>query len=276
MTDEATSPAASGVSDVTHVIWPESALPFVLSESPEALAAIAALLPDDVTLITGAVRRAPPAPGDTSGRYRAFNSVHVINGKGEIVATYDKTHLVPFGEYLPLQKLLESIGLEQLTRMRGGFTAGLAEKTLHLKGAPPVGPLVCYEIIFPGGAIDRADRPGWMLNLTNDAWFGDSTGPRQHLHQARLRAVEEGLPVVRAANTGISAVIDPYGRIVQELPLNRRGIIDSGLPEALPPTIFARYGDRILAALLVIGLLGALAGMLRDRRSAPRAARRPA
>jgi apolipoprotein N-acyltransferase len=276
MTDEATSPASSGVSDPTHVIWPESALPFVLSENAEALAAIAALLPDHVTLITGAVRRAPPAAGDADAKNRAFNSVHVINGRGEIVATYDKANLVPFGEFLPLQGLLERIGLEQLTRMRGGFTAGPAARTLHLEGAPAVAPLVCYEIIFPGSAIDRSDRPGWMLNVTNDAWFGDSSGPRQHLHQARLRAVEEGLPLVRAANTGISGVIDPYGRIVARLPLNRRGVIDGGLPEALPPTVFARYGDRILAALTAIGFLAALAGMLRDRRAAPRAARRPA
>ena len=274
MTDEATSPASSGVADATHVIWPESALPFVLSENADALAAIAALLPDNVTLITGAVRRSPPAAGDDSGRARAFNSVHVINGSGEIVATYDKARLVPFGEFLPLQGLLERIGLEQLTRIRGGFAAGTADRTLPLDGAPAMAPLVCYEIIFSGGAIDRSDRPGWMLNVTNDAWFGDSSGPRQHLHQARLRAVEEGLPVVRAANTGISAVIDPYGRFVARLPLNRRGVIDSGLPEALPPTVFARHGDGVLAALMVIGLFAALAGMLRDRRAAPRTARR--
>jgi len=276
MTDEATSPASSGVSDVTHVIWPESALPFVLSENAEALAAIAALLPDNVTLITGAVRRAPPDPdgGDPNGG--AFNSVHVIDGAGEIVATYDKAHLVPFGEFLPLQGLLERIGLEQLTRLRGGFTAGPAERTLHLQGAPAVAPLVCYEIIFPGSAIDRADRPGWMLNVTNDAWFGNSSGPRQHLHQARLRAVEEGLPVVRAANTGISAIIDPYGRIVARLPLNRRGIIDGGLPEALPPTVFSRYGNRLLAAMMVLGLIVGFAGMWRDRRASPRTAGRPA
>jgi apolipoprotein N-acyltransferase len=258
------------------VIWPESALPFVLSENAEALAAIAALLPDNVTLITGAVRRAPPAAGEDGGKNRAFNSVHVINGRGQIVATYDKAYLVPFGEFLPLQGLLERIGLEQLTRMRGGFTAGPAKRTLQLEGAPAVAPLICYEIVFPGSAIDRSDRPGWILNVTNDAWFGNSSGPRQHLHQARLRAVEEGLPLVRAANTGISAVIDPYGRFVARLPLNRRGVIDGGLPEALPPTVFARYGDRILAALMVIGLLAALAGRLRDRRAAPRAARRPA
>ena len=268
LSDEATSPSASGVADVTHVIWPESALPFVLSENGGALAAIAALLPDNVTLITGAVRR------DQNDRNRALNSVHVINGDGEIVATYDKARLVPFGEFLPLQNMLERIGLEQLTRLRGGFGAGPGPESMGVEGAPAFAPLICYEIIFSGGAIDRTDRPGWILNVTNDAWFGDSTGPRQHFHQARLRAVEEGLPVVRAANTGISAIIDPYGRVVASIPLNRSGVLDGGLPEALPPTIFARYGDRILAALLAFGFLAGLAGMLRDRRAMARGARR--
>lgn len=276
MTDEATSPEVSGVSDVSHVIWPESALPFLLSENAEALAAIAALLPDNVTLITGAVRRTPPDPDNGEPNGRAFNSVHVIDGTGAIVATYDKAHLVPFGEFLPLQGFLERIGLQQLTRLRGGFAAGPAARTLPLQGAPPVAPLICYEIIFPGSAVDRADRPGWMLNLTNDAWFGNSSGPRQHLHQARLRAVEEGLPVVRAANTGISAVIDPYGRIVARLPLNRRGIIDSGLPEALPPTVFSRYGNRLFAAMMIVGFVAGFAGRWHDRRASPGAARRPA
>ena len=175
-------------------------------------------------------------------------------------------HLVPFGEYLPFQHLLERLGLQQLTQMQGGFEAGERREALDLPGLPPAAPLICYEIIFPDEVIDRDRRPGWMLNLTNDGWFGDSSGPRQHLHQARLRAIEEGLPVVRAANTGISAVIDPYGRIVQSLPLNRAGVIDSGLPAALPPTLYARYGRAMVAALLVFGFGAAFLGLAADRR----------
>ncbi|MCB1435581.1 MAG: apolipoprotein N-acyltransferase [Rhodobiaceae bacterium] len=260
LSDAATSPETSGIADVTHLIWPESALPFVLAESGDALATIAAVLPDDTVLVTGAIRRGGP------GGTQAFNSIHVVDGKGAITATYDKVHLVPFGEYLPFQHLLERLGLQQLTQMQGGFEAGERREALDLPGLPPAAPLICYEIIFPDEVIDRDRRPGWMLNLTNDGWFGDSSGPRQHLHQARLRAIEEGLPVVRAANTGISAVIDPYGRIVQSLPLNRAGVIDSGLPAALPPTLYARYGRAMVAALLVFGFGAAFLGLAADRR----------
>lgn len=271
LSDMATSPETSGIADVTHLIWPESALPFVLSESGEALAAIAALLPDDTVLVTGAIRRAPPLPGEQSPR--AFNSIHVIDGAGRIAATYDKTHLVPFGEYLPFQKQLEALGLEQLTRLPGGFEAGKTRRALALPGLPPAAPLICYEIIFPDQAIDRDARPGWILNVTNDGWFGNSSGPRQHLQQARMRAIEEGLPVIRAANTGISAIIDPYGRIMRALPLNAEGVIDSGLPRALPPTLYARFGWMIFGALLALGLAAALFGRAADARHSQRARR---
>lgn len=270
LSDRATSPTVSGVADVTHLVWPESALPFILSERADALAAIAALLPAGTHLLTGAVRRAE------AGSTRAYNSIHLIDAGGRIVATYDKTHLVPFGEYLPLQELLERLGLEQLTRLRGGFEAGSGRISLAIPGLPPASPLICYEIIFPDAAVDRTARPGWMLNVTNDAWFGDSTGPRQHLHQARLRAVEEGLPVIRAANTGISAVIDPYGRLVRTLALGERGVIDTGLPSALPPTVYSRHGRVILFAFLVLGLAMALGGRLADERATTRRRTRPA
>lgn len=273
LSDKPTSPTTSGIGDVTHVIWPESALPFVLSEQADALSAIAALLPPGRVLITGAVRRANP-PVDARGLPRAYNSIHAIDDTGRIFATYDKVHLVPFGEYLPFQDFLERQGLQQLTRMKGGFESGANRATLRLPGLPPVSPLICYEIIFPDAAAERTDRPGWLLNLTNDAWFGDTSGPRQHLQQARLRAVEEGLPVVRVANTGISAVIDPYGRILSQLALNERGVIDSGLPQALPATIYVRQGPRIVAGLFGAGGLLAVFAMALDRRVVRRARRR--
>ena len=136
-----------------------------------------------------------------------------------------------------------------------------------MAGAPPVSPLICYEAIFPGRVVDAASRPGWMLNVTNDAWFGRSAGPYQHFAATRLRAVEEGLPLVRVANTGISAIVDGYGRVRSRLGLGREGVIDGPLPAALPLTPFARFGD--LATLLLLSLSTAVAYLLRRRRSIP-------
>jgi apolipoprotein N-acyltransferase len=172
-------------------------------------------------------------------------------------------HLVPFGEYLPMQALLEDLGLRQLTGMRGGFDAGAApRRLLRVPGLPAAAPLICYEAVFPGAVVATAERPQLMLNVTNDGWFGDTTGPRQHFHQARVRAVEEGIPLVRAANNGISAVVDGYGRVVQRLDLDRRGTIDSALPAALPPPPYARFGDRIFFVLWLAGA-AALVGLRR-------------
>jgi apolipoprotein N-acyltransferase len=257
LSDEATSPDSSGIGDVDLLIWPETAVPFLVEEDDGVRAAIAALLPPGTRLITGSVRRQLGPRPDAN---EVYNSVLVLNDEAEIEAVYDKVRLVPFGEYLPFQDLLERIGLRQLTNLRGGFSAGEERVTVELDGLPPMSPLICYEIIFEGRVASRAARPDWLLNLTNDAWFGDSAGPRQHLRQARMRAVEEGLAVARAANTGISAVIDPYGRIVSELQLNSEGVIDAALPKPLPPTVFVRYGPIILAFLMVFGALGAGAG----------------
>jgi apolipoprotein N-acyltransferase len=149
---------------------------------------------------------------------------------------------------------MEKLGFVQLTKVQGGFIPGERRRSLEIPGAPRALPLICYEAIFPGNVAPRDDRPGWIVNLTNDGWFGISTGPYQHLQQVRLRAIEEGLPVVRAANTGISAVIDPLGRIVARLSLGLEGVLDSSLPSAIPPTIYARSGD-IPAAVIVIAAL---------------------
>ena len=213
------------------------------------MAQIAGLLPKGTVLITGSVR-APDVPPGTRIT-RAYNSIYVINHDGSVLSIYDKLHLVPFGEYLPFQDWLEALGLEQLTKIQGGFIAGNLRHTMQIPGAPPALPLICYEAIFPADIVMRDDRPGWIVNLTNDGWFGISTGPYQHLQQARLRAIEQGLPVIRAANTGISAVIDPTGRIVARLGLGIEGVLDSSLPSAIPPTVYARTGD--IPAAIVIG-----------------------
>jgi len=243
----------SAPDEYTHLIWPESALPYIVEREPILRAALGRMLEPGRFLIMGAVRTeaAPGAAGNSGLRDLFFNAVHVVNDKGAVTATYDKAHLVPFGEYLPLQSLLEAVGLRQLTRLRGGYESGPGRMTLPVPGAPDVSPLVCYEIIFPADVVKAGEeRPGWMVNLTNDAWFGTSSGPYQHLAQARLRAVEEGMPVVRAANTGISAVIDAHGRLIASLPLLTEGVLDAALPEALAPPFYARFGDWILLLML--------------------------
>jgi apolipoprotein N-acyltransferase len=255
LSDRATGPAASGVKDVTHLIWPESAFPFFLSREPEAMAQIANLLPPRTVLIVGAARPASAVP--TPGMIRAYNSIYVIDHDGSILSVYDKMHLVPFGEYLPFQSFLERLGLMQLTKVRGGYVPGLERKPIATAGAPPFLPLVCYEIVFPGEAVPPGERPGWLVNLTNDGWFGQSTGPYQHLQQARVRAIEEGLPLVRAANTGVSAVIDPVGRILDSLRLGAEGVLDAPLPRALEPTVYARVreGPTALAMLASLAIM---------------------
>ena len=273
LSDRPGEPHSAGLREITHLIWPESAFPFFLTREPDALAQIADLLRPATVLITGAIR--PPETGTVR---RAYNSVYAIAPDGSILSVYDKVHLVPFGEYLPFQEALERLGLRQLTRLRGGFIAGDRRRNQRVPGAPDFVPLVCYEIIFPGDAVpgrERAGwlydhlgryvgwpfvagsgvRPGWMLNLTNDGWFGQSAGPYQHLLQARVRAIEEGLPLVRAANTGISAIIDPLGRVVRSLPLGIEGVLDGALPQALAPTPYGRAGDGPFAALLAAAFL---------------------
>jgi apolipoprotein N-acyltransferase len=242
-----------GIDGISHLIWPESAFPFFLTREADALAQIAALLPQGTVLITGAVRAPEIVPSDAVTR--AYNSIYILDHDASILSIYDKVHLVPFGEYLPFQNFLERLGLMQLTKIRGGFIAGDRRRALEVPRAPRLLPLVCYEIVFPGAAVPRGERPGWMLNLTNDGWFGVSPGPYQHLQQARIRVIEEGLPLVRAANTGISAVVDPVGRIIRSLPLGAEDILDAPLPRALPPTPYARFGDGPTGLMMVAALI---------------------
>ena len=239
-----------GFDRVTHVIWPETAIHYRFETGVRSLAIdgsrlrrIRRAVPANGSLIAGMVR---------DDGQRAWNSVQAVDATGKVIATYDKHHLVPFGEYVPLRGVLKSLGVERIAHGRFDFTPGPGPRTVTIPGAPGFSPLICYEAIFPHETVG-AKRPGWLLNVTNDAWFGTTSGPYQHLAAARLRAVEQGLPLVRAANTGISVVTDPYGRVVVRLGLGERGIIDSQLPAALPqPPLYARFGDWVLLALSLL------------------------
>lgn len=256
LSDRATEPGHSGVVDATHLIWPESAFPYILSREPQALAAISRAMQGRI-LVTGAAR----VEADASGRRgKIFNAIQVLKGD-RVVAFYDKSHLVPFGEYLPLEGLLRPLGVSHL--VPGIWDRGEGPRRLSAPGLPAIAPLVCYEAIFPGEAAPRdrdGKRPQLLLNLTNDGWFGRTNGPYQHFAQARLRAIEEGLPLVRVANTGISAIVDPYGRILESLPLGMEGVIDGQLPKAAPETFFARHGGAVFpalwAAVLIVAAIG--------------------
>jgi apolipoprotein N-acyltransferase len=260
LSDRATGPERTGVSDVTHLIWPESAFPFVLSREPQALAAIARTLQGKI-LITGAAR----IEGDSGGkRGQIFNSIEVLQGD-RILGFYDKIHLVPFGEYLPLEGLLRPLGVSHL--VPGTWDRGQGPRTLAAPGLPLIAPLICYEAVFPGEAAFRdkqGKRPKLLLNLTNDGWFGKTIGPYQHFAQARLRAIEEGLPLIRVANTGVSAIVDAYGRTIESLPLGEEGLIDGGLPKSIAEPLFARHGTIIFPLLWILIFATALIGRWRS------------
>ncbi|TLU72355.1 apolipoprotein N-acyltransferase [Lichenicoccus roseus] len=222
--------------------WPESAFPGLLDEDAQARAVIMAQAPGASAGLIGSVR--------FGADERPRNSMVALRPDGGIAALYDKAHLVPFGEYQPA-------GLPFQVVPGGGFAAGPGPRTLRLPGLAPFGTLICYEVIFPGRVVQPGDRPGWLLNITNDAWYGDSAGPHQHLQSARMRAVEEGLPLARAANTGISAAFDGFGRRLGELGWGRSGSLDVALPPPLPPTLFARHGlwvPLLMALLCILGL----------------------
>jgi apolipoprotein N-acyltransferase len=249
-----TAPAAK---NPTILIWPEAAPPFFLAHEPVALEEIARLTADKL-LLTGAER----FDRDPDHAIRFYNSLFGFGRNGQMLFVYDKFHLVPFGEYVPFAGLLNRIGITKLTKGEQGFSSGDGPHTYALPGAPPVGPLICYEILFPG-AVVGAVRPAWFVNVTDDSWFGPSSGPYQHLLTARVRAIEEGIPVARAANTGISAVIDPFGRTIATLPLAHLGVLDAPLPRSLAPTLYARLGDLVFWLIVAIG--GAIGWVLRRK-----------
>jgi apolipoprotein N-acyltransferase len=265
LSDRATSPTTSSVADVTHLVWPESAFPFLLAREGAALSAIGEFLRSGTVLITGAARL--DENDRSEDRRHFYNSILILNRQGLLPERYDKRHLVPFGEYMPFGRLLERIGLTQFVHVPGGFDPGLGSDRLHIPGLPTARALICYEAIFPnerGEAVnDDVDPPRWLLNVTDDAWFGLTAGPYQHFAQARLRAIETGLPLVRAANTGISAVVDGRGRALAEAPLGVEAVLDSPLPQPLPPTWQRRWGSATSGLIGLVFLFIIVAGRRR-------------
>lgn len=238
-----------GYDATTHVIWPETAVPYFLNREPELIRMLRDLAPRGGALLTGTLRA---EGGDED--FRLWNSLAVLTHAEGISAWYDKHHLVPFGEFVPMRSLLP---IEKITHGGTDFSRGPGPQTLALPGAPlTFSPLICYEAIFPQEAVEtsapRPARPDFLLNITNDAWFGLSSGPYQHFQSARFRAIEQGVPLVRSAGTGISAVTDPYGRTIALLPLQISGVLDSVLPKPLPhDTIYGSYGDKIFLLLII-------------------------
>ena len=228
MLNELTRSVLPGGKQPDATIWPETAFPFTLRGEVEPL-------PPVNMLLTGAVR----AEGHGKD-VKIWNSLAALDSSGHTLAMYDKHQLVPFGEFVPLRTVLP---LDKVTPGDIDFSRGTGPMTVNIKGLPPFSPVICYEGIFPWYAIDAAHRPEWLLNVTNDGWYGDSPGPYQHFDMVRMRAIEQGLPLVRVANSGISALIDPHGRVVINLPLNQSGMIDVRLPKALPLTFYAKYLD---------------------------------
>ncbi len=242
--------------DTDLLVWPETAIPALIDEGPGFADLLTARLPQNRTqtgaqngaqergplyLLTGAIRRSATVNG-----FDYYNSAQIWSARGLLLARSDKHHLVPFGEYLPLQGFLEKIGLQQLTKLRGGYSAGPPQAVLSTARLPLLAPLICYEAVFPHLArhqTDGAARPAALFNLTNDGWFGTSFGPHQHLAQARLRAIEQGLPLMRAANTGISAAFDARGRLIDRLALAEKGVLTLRLPASLPPTFYGLWGE---------------------------------
>ena len=231
---------------ITHILWPETAVPYLLDIEVEERLNLMRALPQKSVLITGAMREADPA------YHNVANSIFVMDDLTDIHEIYDKSHLVPFGEYMPLRDYLP---IQKIVPIASDMVAGKGIKTTPVLNTLPASLLVCYEAIFSGQVADKNNRPAWMFNATNDGWYRLSNGPYQHLEMTRMRAVEEGIPLVRAANTGISAIIDPYGRVIKSLPLGTEGVIDGDLPMALSPTLYARGGVWIPLGLAILLLV---------------------
>lgn len=249
-----------GVETRTHILWAEAALPVLLLEEPRTLDAIARGVGDGRVLLTGLARRDLSSPVDPR-YYNSFAAIAIENGTPIPAAIYDKVKLVPFGEYTPLAEFLERLAPAAVA-FADGYSPGPGKTTVTIPGAPPAAPQVCYEVVFSGFTPRGAERPGWIVNVTNDSWYRGTPGPPQLFNQARYRAIEEGVPLARASSGGTSALVDPYGRAVGVLTPDADDVIDADLPMALPPTLYAMLGD---AAVYLMLLTAVFMGVSRRR-----------
>jgi apolipoprotein N-acyltransferase len=241
----ALSIAPSATHDIKYIVWPESAVAFLIDESEGAKNVLRSSLREGQFLLTGSLRRLP------SNHETFYTSIIAFDHAARIVGVYDKWRLVPGGEFLPFSSILEPLGFQRVVSLPGGFTAGTGPGSIELPGLGHVGMLICYEVAFPHQLVVSGKRPLALVNVTNDGWFGTSTGPYQHLAQVRLRAIEQGLPIIRSANTGISAVFDAFGRMGPSLGLNSKGVVDAKLPAQISATLYSRAGDWVFAALIL-------------------------
>lgn len=265
------TPSDPGINGITHLVWPESVFPFFLTNYPDGIARIARMLPDTTLLLTGAPREPLGDDGLPILDNPGYNSILAIDSNGEVVASYDKSHLVPFGEYLPFQSFWRLFGINQFVPGTNGWAAGDGRRLMSPPGSPPFLALVCYEAVFPGdiGAPQDVRAAQFILNVTNDAWFMGSIGPAQHAHHARLRAVETGLPMLRAANSGVTLSVDPLGRVVSQLAEGQVAVLDVVPSEPVPGgTLFNRLGDLPFWVAVTLGILGSLIAARRPRRIA--------
>ena len=260
-----TSPADAGLADKTLLVWPESVFPFFMSQYPEGLARIGHMLPSTTTLLTGAPREPEEGALDNPG----YNSILAVNNQGEVVASYDKSHLVPFGEYLPFASFWKLFGIQQFVPGTNGWASGDGKRLMSPPGVPAFIALICYEAIFSGDLGADPAKAQFLLNVSNDEWFDGSIGPAQHAHHALLRAVETGLPMLRATNSGITFFADPLGRVTARLAAGEPGVLDGVPANKIAETIFDRFGNWPFFGVVLLGLI--IAVLSRTRRSRNRA-----
>jgi apolipoprotein N-acyltransferase len=261
------SSGSGGLAGKSLLVWPESVFPFFMSQYPEGLARIGRMLPPTTTLLTGAPREPEADAGDPDDN-PGYNSLLAIDNKGEVIASYDKAHLVPFGEYLPFQNFWKLFGIHQFVPGTNGWQPGSGKRLVTATNVPAFIALICYEAIFSGDLGADPAQAQFLLNISNDEWFLGSIGPAQHAHHALLRAVETGLPMLRATNSGVTFIADPLGRIAASLPEGQPQVLDGVLPGKLPLTVFDRFGNWPFLGVVLLGLLAAVLSRTRRRAAA--------